>query len=209
MAERLEGVSPTRMELLEIKKKTRLAKKGHKMLKEKRDALILEFFEAVKRSKGVRVSLGAQMKDGYSGLVKSKALLGTSQVKSTAMGMPESVDIEVELKNIMGVRVPKIRAKKGAKGDASTPLSSHMIDKSVKDWGAIIDQIMLLAEVEETIRRLAEEIKKTKRRVNALEYNMIPRLDATKKYIQMRLDEIERENFSRLKMVKAKKMQGF
>ena len=205
----IEGVHPTRMDLLETKKKTKLAQKGHRLLKEKRDALIVEFFEAVKKTKGAREKLEVLMEEGYADLIRAKAVLGSSEVMSVAMGRPESVEIQTQMTNIMGVKVPKLTVTRPEERETLTsPMTSSMIDKSTKDWDAILEQILILMEVEETVRKLSSEIKKTKRRVNALEYILLPRLDATQKYIRMRLEEMERENFFRLKSIKRKKLKN-
>lgn len=206
MADIIEGVHPTRMELLEIKKRAKLAKKGHHMLKEKRDALVMEFFEVVKKAKGTREKLGQLMEEGYSDIIRAQALIGTSQVKSAALGRPESIAVDISLNNIMGVKVPKIAVEKSETEKIEvTPLTSEFVVSAIEKWEEIVEQIMILAEIEETVRRLAEEIKKTKRRVNALEYILLPQLSATQRYIRMRLEEMERENFFRLKTVKKKK----
>jgi len=206
MADIIEGIHPTRMELLEIKKKAKLAQKGHRLLKEKRDALIVEFFEIVKKAKGAKEKLQELMDEGYTDLIKANAILGTNEVRSVAMGRPQSVEVEANMTNIMGVQVPKLTISRQVEQEAViSPMSSPMVDKSTKDWVAITEQILILVEVEEALRRLSEEIKSTKRRVNALEYILLPKLEATQKYIRMRLEEMERENFFRLKTIKKKK----
>jgi len=195
--------------LLEIKKKSALAKKGHKLLKEKRDALVVEFFEIVKKAKGAREKLEELMGEGYTDLLKTNVIMGSNQVASVALGRPESVDVDISTANIMGVKVPKLTIERSEENDlAVSPLTSAMIDKSSKDWDEILEQILILAEVEEALRRLSEEIKNTKRRVNALEYILLPKLSATQKYIRMRLEEMERENFFRLKTIKSKKAKN-
>jgi len=210
MADIIEGTHPTRMELLEIKKKIKLAEKGHRLLKEKRDALITEFFEAVKRAKGIRAEVTEAMDSAYLSLARAEAMMTSRSVESIAAGMPESVEVEVDINNIMGVRVPKFNIRRLRKeefnyGLVNTPPS---FDQTVSDWDSVVSKMLVLVEVEETLKRLAEEIKKTKRRVNALEYIMLPRLNATKKYIGMRLEEVERENFFRLKTIKKKKQNN-
>ncbi len=206
----VEGISPTRMELIEINKKIKLAKKGHKLLKEKRDSLVTEFFGIIDKAKGARASLAETMNSAYPDLITAEALSGTVNVESYAATSPEKGTLNISSRNIMGVRIPKIElvenkaSQEKTYGSAFT--SSKLDDAQEKFDKAYMDMIRL-AETEETIRRLGEEIKKTKRRVNSLEYIMIPRLTNTKRYITSRLEEMERESFFRLKMVKRKKQK--
>jgi V/A-type H+-transporting ATPase subunit D len=180
MADIIEGVSPTRMELLDMNRRIKLAKKGHKLLKQKRDSLVTEFFGIIEQARGGRTELVAAMSKGYT-------------------------------RNIMGVKIPKIEVIKKDVPAGTITGSAYTTTKlyeSKKDFEKAYDDLVRLVEIEETVRRLGEEIKKTKRRVNSLEYIMMPRLGATKKYITSRLEEIERESFFRLKMVKRKKQRA-
>jgi V/A-type H+-transporting ATPase subunit D len=211
MAEIIEGVSPTRMELLDMNKKIKLAKKGHKLLKEKRDSLVTEFFSVVDKAKGSRAALSDTMNTAYPDLIQAEALMGTANVEAVSESAPTKGEINISSKNVMGVRIPQIqisehKAESEEKIRDSVYASSKLYDASDKFDKAYIELIRL-AETEETIRRLGEEIKKTKRRVNSLEYIMIPRLTNTKRYITARLEEMERESFFRLKMVKRKKQR--
>lgn len=209
MPEIIEGVHPTRMELLEIKERIELAEKGHKLLKEKRDSLLTEFFEVVEEAKGIREELGELMKKGRKSEVEAEALMDSSQVGINASSTPETAFINVEMKNIMGVSIPEIdleeRDEEEREKNYSLISASSRLDDSKENFEKILEKLVQLIEVEETVRRLGEEIRKTKRRVNALEYNMIPLLKNTQKYIETRLEEMEREDFVRLKMVKKKK----
>jgi len=209
MADIIEGIHPTRMELLEINKKVDLARKGHKLLKEKRDTLMTEFLGVLEEAKGLRKDVRAVMDVAYIDLISAEAVMGSYNVESIASAMPESKKIDISLKNIMGVRIPKISLVKeeGVElgGEYIIPFTSAKIDDSVKNFNVVLEKLIKLAETEETIIRLGDEIKKTRRRVNALEHLMIPRLEATQRYIKMRLEEMERENFFRLKTVKKKK----
>ncbi len=209
MAEVIEGIHPTRMELLEINKKIELAVKGHKLLKEKRDTLMTEFLEVLEEAKGLKGELTAAMDVVYSDLILAEAVMGSANVESIAAAIPESKRIELSLKNVMGVRIPQVDLvvdeAVASRKDYMVPFTSTKVDDSVEGFNLVIGKLIKLVEVEETIIRLGEEIKKTKRRVNALEHMMIPQLKATQRYIKMRLEEMERENFFRLKTVKRKK----
>lgn len=207
MAEIIQGVHPTRSELLEIRSRIKLSKRGHKLLEEKRDAMIMEFFERIKKLKDLKVQLVTEMGVGYRGLIKAESVLGPS-VDSLAMSTPVSLEVNMEMGNVMGVKIPKFvtrRTVRDSESEGFSSLRSVTLDTSIKDWDVVTERLFILIEAEEALKRLSEEIKSTKRRVNSLEYFMIPRLDATQKYIRARLEEQERENFFRLKTIKKKR----
>ena len=207
MADIIEGAHPTRMELLEINKRMVLAEKGHKLLEEKRDSLMMEFLKIIKDVKNNRSELAKTMETAYSSMVSAEAVMGSMNVAAIASSTPCSELIELQMGNIMGVKTPKITLTEHetAKGKYSLAFTSSKLDDAVDDFGEVLEQMIHLIETEESIRRMGEEIKKTKRRVNTLQYLMIPRLKNTQKYIRMRLEEMERENFFRLKTVKKRK----
>jgi len=195
------------MELLEIKNKIKLATKGHKLLKEKRDSLIMEFFKVVDKARDSREKLSKKLDTAYKNLIISEAISSSENVEAIANAIPESGEILIEKSNIFGVEIPKIKflKKDNAVSEYETTSTSSKLDEARRDFSEIFLDILKLVEAEESMRRLGEEIKLTKRRVNALEYILIPKLINTRKYIQNRLEELERENFFRLKMVKKKK----
>ncbi|MFH0860128.1 MAG: V-type ATP synthase subunit D [Candidatus Altiarchaeota archaeon] len=209
MSQIIEGVHPTRMELLGIKKRIKLAEKGHRLLKEKRDAIILRFFEIVSSARDARSGLVKTMGDAYPNLVRAEALSGLSNVGEAAAASPEMPPIRITMENIMGVQIPKVNFEERERlRSYDQVMTSPKLDEAYDDFNQSLRQITSLVEKEETVRRLSSEIRKTKRRVNALEYILLPRLGNTKKYIEMRLQEMERENFFRLKTVKKKKKQA-
>jgi V/A-type H+-transporting ATPase subunit D len=206
--EKIEGINPTRMELLKLKTKVKLAHKGHRLLKQKRDALIIEFFNILEQAKGIRKQTEEELAAAFRELLLAEASLGTLRVAEASLAVQPSGGIErIESRNIMGIRVPTLELKEIRRtllerGYGLTTTSSRL-DEASRRFEAVLKTIGELAEIEKSIRLLAEEIEKTKRRVNALENVLIPRLDATVKYIKMRLDEMERENFFKLKRIKA------
>lgn len=207
MAEILQNVKPTRMELLKLKKRVKLADKGHKLLKEKRDALISEFMLVIKEYKDARKRAEEKLKIAFYNLLMAEVLLGSRDIEQISEITLRDIDLNFMIKNIMGVSVPimKIenlvrRINERGYGFLST---NAKLDDAAKSFEESILLIVKLAEVEESVRRIAEEVEKTKRRVNALEYIVIPRLKATIKHIEMRMEEIERESFLRLKKIKA------
>jgi V/A-type H+-transporting ATPase subunit D len=207
MAEILQNVKPTRMELLKLRKRIKLADKGHRLLKEKRDALISEFMVVIKEYREARKNVEENLKIAFYNLLMAEVLLGSRDIEQIAGITLRDIDLDFTTKNIMGVPVPimKIdnlvrRINERGYGFLST---NAKLDDAAKNFEESLSVIVRLAEVEESVRRIAQEVEKTKRRVNALEYIVIPRLKATIKHIEMRMEEIERESFMRLKKIKA------
>ena len=207
MADILQNVKPTRMELLKLKKRVKLADKGHKLLKEKRDALISEFMLVIKEYREARKNAEEKLKVAFYNLLIAEVLLGSRDIEQISGITLRDIELNFMIKNIMGVSVPimKIenlvrRVNERGYGFLGT---NAKLDDAAKSFEESTLLIVKLAEVEESVRRIAEEVEKTKRRVNALEYIVIPRLKATIKHIEMRMEEIERESFLRLKKIKA------
>ena len=204
--EMIEGINPTRMELLKLKQREKLAIKGHSLLKEKRNALIMEFFNILERVKGSRENVSEKLKDAYKDLTASQIIMGDLAVKKAAMSVKESVNVDIESRSIMGVVVPvmdyDVQQRNIVERGYGFMDTSVKLDEAAKEFEESLTLIIELAEVEKTIILLASEIESTKRRVNALEHIIIPRIKNTVKYIEMRLEEMDRENFVRLKMIK-------
>ena len=193
----------TRMELLSTKKKIKLASKGHKLLKQKRDALISEFFTLIDGLKKIRKELEDELAIAYKSLIMAQAMSGIEEVKRAADSSSEIPSIKASQKTIMGVKVPVFEWDPGETRPSYSLISSSTeLDVALSNFQKVLKTLVKLAETEETVHKLAEEIKKTKRKVNALERILIPRLQADVVYIKMRLEEMERENFSRLKIIK-------
>ncbi len=203
----IEGINPTRMELLSIRKRKKLAEKGHKLLSEKRDALVVQFFEVIKDRNTLRGQADSGLMDSYSILVQAQMIMGQDRVEDATGSIPPLGDIPMRTVNIMGVHVPKVEYDT-LPSRAGEPLYGYLdttakLDEASDRFRKILIDILKLAEIEGTIERLAIEIEKTKRRVNALEHIFIPRLKATERYIEMQLQEREREDFFRRKRIKA------
>ena len=202
-----QDIKPTRSELLKLKKQIKLAKSGYSLLKKKRDGLILEFFEILKRAKSLREELVNEYRIAFEKINIARALEGDLKVKSIAMAIKDIPDISLATKNIMGVKVPKIGSseiKKAFLERGYGIYNSSAIDEAASAYEKVVEKIILAAEVETSMRKLLNEIEKTKRRVNALEFVVIPNLDKVKSFIKLRLEEMERENIFRMKRIKAK-----
>lgn len=195
-------IKPTRMELLKTRKRLKLAQKGHKLLKEKRDVLVMEFFNILKDIKQFRANIAGKLNTAQASLGNSQAIDGEANIQRIATTLSKDVDIEFSNKSLMGVEFPEI---KNISVDHIWPGYFDMsveFDNSVVQYRELFNDILRLSEKQLMLRKLAEEIKKTKRRVNALEFFIIPNLEALKKMVTFKLEELERENFSRLKIIK-------
>ncbi len=204
--EMIEGINPTRMELLKLKQREKLAVKGHSLLKEKRNALIMEFFNILDRVKGSRENASEKLKEAYQDLTAAQVIMGDLAVRKAAMSVKESVDVDIDSRSVMGVVVPVLDSEIPQKNITERGYgfmdTSGKLDEAASKFEESVKLIIEVGEIEKTVILLAGEIESTKRRVNALEHIIIPRLQNTVKYIEMRLEEMERENFVRLKMIK-------
>ena len=200
-------VKPTRSELIKLKNRIKLAKSGHSLLKKKRDGVILEFFEILKKTKTLREELVNEYRIALDKMNIARTIEGDLKVKSIAMAIKEIPDITLTTKNIMGVKVPKIESleiKKAFMERGYGVYNSSAIDEAAAAYEKVVEKILLAAEVETSMRKLLNEIEKTKRRVNALEFVVMPRLEYIQYFITLRLEELERENIFRMKRIKAK-----
>lgn len=202
-------VKPTRSELMKLKKKIILAKSGYKLLKKKRDGLILEFFEILKKTKTVRKELTEKYKEATHKMNTARLLQTDESIKALAMAVRDTPEINVETRNIMGIVVPKIESKFEKKGAGEQGYgvitTSIALLEAAKSYEELLEYILLVAEVETSMKKLLEEIEKTKRRVNALEYDVIPKMTKLSRFISLRLEEQERETIFRTKRIKSKR----
>ena len=202
----IEGVNPTRMELLEIRKKLLLAEKGHKLLEEKRDALVERFFSVIDTRNQLVSELDRDFKDAFTSLIQAQMILGENKVENISKLSKDIGQLSFDTDNIMGVKIPKMQTndliEKQTRMYGFLETCAALDDSQVK-FSALVKKLVKLADLEGGIKSLAVEIEKTKRRVNVLENTLIPRLHATRKYIEMQLEEREREDFFRRKRIKA------
>ena len=203
----IRDIKPTRSELIQLKRKIILSGKGYNILKMKRDGLILEFFNVLEKAKTTREDLMDKWRKAARMSDLANTVEGAISLKSAAFSVKETPSITLRPKNIMGVVVPEIQATMVRKGlfDRGYGIlaTSSVMDETATAYEELVDAIVRSAEIETTMKRLLDEIESTKRRVNALEFKVIPELTAARDFIKMRLDEMEREELFRLKKIKA------
>ncbi|ESS06760.1 MAG: H(+)-transporting ATP synthase, vacuolar type, subunit D [uncultured archaeon A07HB70] len=204
-----EDVKPTRKNLMEIEDRIELSERGHDTLEQKRDGLIMEFMDILDQAKDVRSELNEDYRHAQETIDMARAVEGDVAVRGAAAALKEHPEITTQSKNIMGVVVPQIESSRVRKrvDERGYGLlgSSARIDETADAYEELIETIVLAAEVETAMRKMLEEIEKTKRRVNALEFKLLPDLKENQEFIEQKLEEQEREEIFRLKKIKAKK----
>lgn len=203
MAELL-NIPPTRSELLALNSKIKLANKGYNLLKRKRDALMKQFMALVGDYKRIKQEINIMVKEAYHHLSLAQALSGQFRVKSIALATDSKLGIKYSTKNAMGVKLQELELTDLESQDAKHVGPSVVLRHAQLMFTRVLKSVLKLAELEQNLMILSEEIIKTKRRVNSLEHIHIPRMNATSKFIKFRLGELERESFSMLKSIKSK-----
>ena len=193
---------PTRMELLKTKKRIKLAEKGYKLLKQKRDVLIMEFFSILKEIKQLRLNLSDKLSKAQKSLYNAIAIEGALDIERLSLGLAQDVSLDFTSDKVMGVKIPRLQDLKVNYQWPGYFDQSVELDNAIVKHRKLFPDLIKLAEKQLILKKVANEIKKTKRRVNALEYLTLPRLNHIKKSITFHLEELERENFSRLKVIK-------
>ena len=201
------NVNPTRMELKKLKGRLSTAVRGHKLLKDKSDEMIRRFTVILREAKSLREAVEKELSEVLHTFAIARSVTSPS-VAETAFSMPSvAVTAECEVESVMGVEVPKVTLQSEKRADGLPYAFSEITgeaDYSVQKASDLLPKMAALAKTEKTVRMLAEEIERNKRRVNALEYVMIPQLEETIKYIKDKLDENERAAVVRLMKVKSK-----
>jgi V/A-type H+-transporting ATPase subunit D len=202
-------VKPTRKNLMAIEDRIELSERGHNTLEKKRDGLIMEFMDILDQAQDVRSDLETTYEDAQHTIDMARAMDGDVAVRGAAAALKEHPELTTQSKNIMGVVVPEIESSKVRKtldergyGVMGT---SARIDEAAEAYEELLEQIILAAEVETAMKKMLDEIETTKRRVNALEFKLLPELRENQEYIEQKLEEQEREEIFRLKKIKAKK----
>ena len=201
------NINPTRMELTRLKGKLKTARRGHKLLKDKRDELMKQFLEIVRRNKALRAKVEEGLSEAAAAFTVASAVMSPEVLEQSLLCPKQSVELEVGRKNIMSVMVPTYEFHTRTANAADIypygfAQTSGELDMALEKLGKVFRDMLELAEVEKTMQLLAQDIEKTRRRVNALEYVMIPDMERSIRYISMKLEENERGNITRLMKVK-------
>jgi len=204
-----KDVKPTRKNLMAIEDRIELSERGHDTLEQKRDGLIMEFMDILDQAQDVRSDVSETYEEAQRTINMARAMEGDVAVRGAAAALKEHPEITTQSKNIMGVVVPQIESSKVKKSldERGYGLlgSSARIDEAADAYEDLLEKIILAAEVETAMKKMLTEIETTKRRVNALEFTLLPRLYENQEYIEQKLEEQEREEIFRLKKIKAKK----
>ena len=197
------NVNPNRMELLKLKKKLATAVRGHKLLKDKLEGLLKDFMAIIHEYVGVRLKVDARMGEIFKQFILANGTMET-EFYAEALAFPNlKINLSVEEKIIMSVRIPKFDfSYDGELISYGFYNTSPELDSAMGDLSELTVDLVKVAELEKTVKLMADEIEKTRRRVNALEYIMIPRIEETIKMIESKLDELERGNITRLMKIK-------
>jgi len=196
-------INPNRMELLRIKKRLFVAKRGYKLLKDKRDALIQVFVRLAKENNEVREELEEKLLKCYAFFSNASSLMSKQTLEETLMFPKAKSETEVSFKNIMSVNVPQYKFRcEGKYYSYGLVDTTAELDGALKKYHEILPLMLKVAELDKAITLLANEIEKTRRRVNALEYVIIPDLEETIKFITMKLDEMARSTTSAIMRIK-------
>jgi V/A-type H+-transporting ATPase subunit D len=197
------AINPTRQELQRLKKRLVLAQKGHKLLKDKQDELVRNFLEIIEDTKKLRVQADRDIQNVYQSFSLAEGVVGGASIESLFSMPGAHTDVKSGTRQIMNLKVPQFEVViTGNPYDYGDARSSVLVDRSVRMYGDMLQTLLKLAELEKASILLAEEIERTRRRVNALEYILIPNITDTIKYITMKLSEMERSNLTRIMKVK-------
>ena len=199
-------VNPTRMALSELKLRLVTAKRGHKLLKDKQDELMRQFINLIKENKKLRMEVEKELSESFKSFLLASTTMSPLFLESAVSFPKEKLSVEIKSKNIMSVNVPEMKFVKEEMEGSIFPYgfvqTSAELDDTVIKLQKVLDNLLSLAEIEKSCQLMADEIEKTRRRVNALEYSTIPNLEETVKDIRMKLDENERATITRLMKVK-------
>ncbi|MDD3692938.1 MAG: V-type ATP synthase subunit D [Oscillospiraceae bacterium] len=206
------NVNPTRMELTNLKRRLVMARRGHRLLKDKRDELMRQFLELVRENKKLRARVESTVKNANAHMAIARSLMQGEVLDVALLNPKQHMVLDIETKNVMSVMVPKFNVKFGSLNQNDIysygyAFTSGDLDTAVKGFYDMIADMLRLAEVEKSCQLMAAEIEKTRRRVNALEHVMIPQYEQTIRFITMKLDESERSATTRLMKIKDKMLE--
>lgn len=202
------NVKPTRMELTKLRRRLSTATRGHKLLKDKQDELMRRFIEIIRENKALRAEVEKELHESFQDFLLASAVMSPELLEQAVAYPKESISVDIKTKNIMSVNVPVMNFIRKLEGDEGSiypygfAQTSSELDDAISKLYGIMSKLLTLAEVEKSSQLMADEIEKTRRRVNALEYRTIPELEETIRYIRMKLDENERSTITWLMKVK-------
>lgn len=206
-------VNPTRMEMKSYQKRYQTARRGHKLLKDKRDELMRQFLDVVREDKALRERVEAALQEVYGGFTVAGAVSSPKMLQEALIYPKKEGSLEVDSRNLMSVNVPVFRLHIHAEGNSDhynygMAFTSGELDSALRALNGILEDLLRMAELEKTAQLLAEEIERTRRRVNALEYILMPQYLQIIRSIRMKLDENDRGNTTRLMKVKDMMLQA-
>jgi V/A-type H+-transporting ATPase subunit D len=209
MSEVIPGIHPTRMELLALRKRRDIAERGRDLLREKLDALMIEFFENVRQISALRDRSHTLLQEAYTLFTEAQMVHGLTRLEQFGVGVEDRFDLNMKTRNVIGVSLPQLQIKASPVKTAPYNLlaTSAKLDEATMKMVEALKAIAELSSAEAATQKLAEAIASTKRRVNSLDYVIIPRVLQSIRYIQMHLEEREREDFFRLKRIKRRMEQ--
>ncbi len=203
------NVNPTRMELTKLKKRLTTATRGHKLLKDKQDELMRRFIDMIKKNNELRKDVEKELEGSFKDFLMASAVMSPEFLEEAVAYPKESISVDVKKQNIMSVNVPVFDFKRKLEGDKGSIFpygfanTSAELDGAIEKLYGILPKLLELAKVEKACQLMADEIEKTRRRVNALDNMTIPQLEETIRFIQMKLDENERSTVTRLMKIKS------
>ena len=200
-------VNPTRMELTRIKRRLVTARRGHKLLKDKRDEMVRQFIGLIRENARLREEVEGELSEALRNFALARAVMDDQALEEAVLYPARQARIKVSTRNILSVHVPVLTVDEESLKETSLSYgfaqTSAQLDDAIAVLAALLPKLLKLAETEKTCDLLADEIEKTRRRVNALEYVMIPQFEETIRFITMKLDENERGSLARLMKVKS------
>lgn len=198
------NVNPTRMALMDLKKRAKSAKRGHKLLKDKQDGLMQQFMAIIRRAKDLREEIEKDLGNAFRKFLVASAWMSDSDLKNALSSPEATVELQVETKSVMSVKVPVFTLKReGSLKTYGLQGTNALFDEAVEALDLVFQTLIDLAQIEKQAQNMAAELETTRRRVNALEHKMIPDLEETVKYIKMKLDESERAGIIATMRIKA------
>ena len=202
------NVNPTRMELSTLKRRLKTSTRGHKLLKDKQDELMRRFIALIRKNKALRMEVEEELSASFKEFLLASAVMSPEMLEEAVSVPKETITVDIKKKNVMSVNVPVMEFMRKLEGDEGSiypygfAQTSSELDDAIEKLYGIMPKLLELAEVEKACQLMADEIEKTRRRVNALEYRTIPDLEDTIRFIRMKLDESERSTITRLMKVK-------